>query len=679
MYPKGSAAYWDLKDKQEQQLFDSSSDDNNDANIADATPRGRGPQKRPRTPIETPVSSRKSRRLSTHRKLISDQHRFTEKQIEELADRDRSIEVVMQDKRSLEQRLARFTDTMSDEKRKYELAVASLECEVKELERNNTEKSERLLEEQRRRGCLQSSYDELSETCTAEKEANHILRRKLELAEARTSEGDVSLGKLRADNAHFQSERDSLQSKVAKMQTQFEASEAQRIEAQNQQYNNSELTRRLNEAEALVASLQTVAAAHKECEKTSLALQHSLDDEMAKAKRNHDLHVISLTSTADVLRIQVKQLEEQLKAPREDNVMRYVSKQNKINHNHHRGQVNELLRENSRVREEKREIQKDLNKANINARRYERKVHHTPRPTTLGNTGQCFTLRNPHTFAFKHDPPLHPPQLESLQKQFNESQEQASLVPDMQQRLEDLEAQVANLPVVYDPASSAEEKVTRAVAEMRRAQEKEQTCTNVSNTRLKSLNDAQTLSDSLALELEGVKSENGVLRTELAALTNDIRELRRDREERLERETEVSARLVETKSRDEEEATLVRRSLEGVTKQVRQEVRDVDQAFSSIFGWKIARGRHPISWRVAPVNKAGKAQWKSSELCVQSNDEGDYTVCDSPLLQQYEAEHGSGSVARPSVVCLPRLRSNKGCLPLKLLHYFLEFRMCVYN
>eukprot|EP01061_Rhynchopus_euleeides_P000215 TRINITY_DN10161_c0_g1_i2.p1 TRINITY_DN10161_c0_g1~~TRINITY_DN10161_c0_g1_i2.p1 ORF type:complete len:339 (+),score=103.54 TRINITY_DN10161_c0_g1_i2:97-1017(+) len=283
-------------------------------------------------------------------------------------------------------------------------------------------------------------------------------------------------------------------------------------------------------------------------------------------------------------------------------------------HPNNRGQVNELLRENSRVREEKRSIQNDLSKASITARRLDRKY-------------------------------------DTQQQKLNEANEKAALVPDLQQRIEDLEKKVSHLPLVYDATSPADVKIAGAVEQMRCAQEKEEAALQAAKARLNQLNDAVNERNTMSLELEKAQSQNEVLEREVATLTSDVRQLRHEREEQLERETITSARrteeLSESRSRDEEEVTRLRRNLEGVTKQVRQEVREVEQAFSDIFGWKISRGRHPVAWRVAPVNSAGKAQWKASELSVQRSDDDTYAVAPSPLLEKYEAQAGQIDPANP--------------------------------
>ena len=98
-----------------------------------------------------------------------------------------------------------------------------------------------------------------------------------------------------------------------------------------------------------------------------------------------------------------------------------------------------------------------------------------------------------------------------------------------------------------------------------------------------------------------------------------------------------------------------------------------EKVFGEILGWKLAKGKgRGVSWRVAPIDQAGRARWKCSELRVRREADGALVAAASPLLAAYDAKAAEGGAepragdVHPRVVCLSRKSHSTSFHPLRL-------------
>ena len=381
MFPKGSAEYWDLKDRQEQQLLDTDSegDEPRPPGTPAPTPSSR---KRPRTPRgaggATPDGGTRKMRCLAGQRRVPESARVAERQLVELAERDRCIDTAVQTRRALELRLARQEEVLEESRRQHCLEAAASDKELKRMDAMVTEHAERCMEEKRRRACLEEQLQESKGAVAAERAASHQLRLRLADAEDRAAAAEAKVRAAAQETAAQADLAQSLGEETARLQAELTAALQQK---QASDALLAETEQRCAEREAGVA--RQVDEVQRACGAEAAALKVRLEAQLASAK-----------ASAEETALKLREAER----PKEDNVLRYVKRREEdggggencrkqmrvggafATHTQHtrtrlhRGQVEELLRENSGVRTERREVETKLAKAGADSRRLERKV-----------------------------------------------------------------------------------------------------------------------------------------------------------------------------------------------------------------------------------------------------------------------------------------------------------------
>eukprot|EP01059_Diplonema_ambulator_P012062 TRINITY_DN22195_c0_g1_i2.p1 TRINITY_DN22195_c0_g1~~TRINITY_DN22195_c0_g1_i2.p1 ORF type:complete len:627 (+),score=242.60 TRINITY_DN22195_c0_g1_i2:47-1882(+) len=570
MYPKWSAEYWDLRDRQEKQWIDGELDGSDED-----------------TPTTPTMPKRKSRRKS-EQQWAGEESRIASSRLEELAEKDRYIDEQREANKSIEHKYKRLQEEFEEEKRKHCLTMANKDRELKELDALVSTNEEMYNEEKRRRLCLEDEIRKLNEKRTEDHNEQQLTLKKLSDLEMRIEESKVKVTNTETEMSQKDATITRLKESISKLEIQLELSEAKRLETSRI---NREVSTRIEELQSVqdtITSLQGRTEELEEAKKCINILKTEHQNEIMKLTETFNAQLVKEKETCDSLKVHAHQLEEKLKTekPKEDNTLR--------------GQVDELRRENSRVREEKRNTQSHLNKANTDLRRMTRKN-------------------------------------EQLQKLVTETQQQAALVPDLQKRVEDLTIQVNSLSVVYETSAPGDQRLSTAKQEIERSKHQEQVLLKLAEERLtmleglkKDLAEAEVRMDSMSADCDKLRSENSELQATVASLRSERDDILAAEAKTLET---ISLKQDEEKSKDREESTQLKKSVQEVTKRLREEVKETEALIPNVFGWKIQKGKGNVAWKIAPVNAQGRASWKT-ELAVAQAD-GKYLAMSSPLLDHY--------------------------------------------
>eukprot|EP01064_Diplonema_japonicum_P004542 TRINITY_DN129_c0_g1_i1.p1 TRINITY_DN129_c0_g1~~TRINITY_DN129_c0_g1_i1.p1 ORF type:complete len:754 (+),score=171.48 TRINITY_DN129_c0_g1_i1:893-3154(+) len=660
-YEKGSADYWKLRDMQAIAEMQRCNDDDDSDNEEG-------------TPAEI-VQVKKSRRKS-NTMWATEESRIASTRLQELAEKDKFIDEQQQANRTIEDKYKRLLEEFEEEKRKHCLSAAENLRDLKEQDALLTTKVGMFNEEKRRRLCLEDEIRKLNERSIDAHNDQQMTLRKLSDLEMKVKESKIQVTNVEEEMTQKDAALVRLKENMSKLEIQLELSEAKRLETSR---TNREVTARIEELQSVqdsITKLESRTEELSEAKKCIAILKAEHHNHVMKLTETFNTQLTSEQATCDALKVHAHQLEEKLKIqerPKEDNALR--------------GQVDELRRENSRVREEKRNTQTHLNKANTEHHNHVMKLTETFNTQLTSEQATCDALkvhahqleeklkiqerpkednalrgqvdelrrensrvreekRNTQTHLNKANTDLRrlTRKNEQLQKQVNEAQEQAALVPDLQKRVEDLTVQVNSLSVVYEPTAPSEQRLSTAKQEIERGKHQEQVLLKLSEERLmkleevkKKLAESEGKIDSLVADCDKSSGENTTLQATVLSL-------RSERDELLAAAKHFEAMPTgqdQEKSKDKEESTQLRKSVQEVTKRLREEVKETEALFPNAFGWKVQKGKGAVAWRIAPINSQGRASWKA-ELCVKQTN-GKYISVASPMLSHFLKKEGKPS------------------------------------
>ncbi|KAJ9463186.1 hypothetical protein DIPPA_30775 [Diplonema papillatum] len=592
MFPKGSAAYWELRDQQERQIFE---EDDTSSAEGGCTPEAASSRK---VALRTPASGqpRKSLRLKDRDTWASEGFaKLAHRQMEELAEKDRCLDEAGLANRTTSEKLVRLQEEHAELKRQYVLQTASKDRELKALDGELAQKEDAIQMEMRRRMCVTDELESLRRQLQEEADKVFTAYKKLSLANEQAEEFKAERQALEAEKDGNVAVITRLRKQVGSLELELEASEAKRLGIMTQQYQADSLSGELKAAKQQAAAADAKAAALQEENELLLNLKREHEAAIKRLAAAHDVDAKKAAGDAEALRHKVAVLEKELETPREDHTVR--------------GQVDELRRENSRVREEKRTLQTQLNKANTDLRRLSRKN-------------------------------------ESLAKQLAEAEEESEKTADLRKRLDGLLAEQGSEH--GGDKASPQSLRDELEAAKQRGDEKRRLARAHAEAEARLATADVTISTQAA---------------EIETLTATVRSLRSDAETQLEAQCRTStAREKEDLDRTSSstmEADALRSSFAEGTKRVMEELRESQKLFAEVFGFKVAKGRGAAAYRVAAINPKGHAQWKN-ELCVRKLTEREkadfpkhcvvssFAAAPSPLLTSYLERFASeGAVDEP--------------------------------
>eukprot|EP01060_Flectonema_neradi_P018112 TRINITY_DN2492_c1_g1_i1.p1 TRINITY_DN2492_c1_g1~~TRINITY_DN2492_c1_g1_i1.p1 ORF type:complete len:628 (+),score=193.27 TRINITY_DN2492_c1_g1_i1:78-1886(+) len=569
MFPKGSADYWEYRDKQEQQYFE---DDEAEEESSDKEKRSRQKDTTDLPlPPRPPVKSRKV----DDAKWATEEMKLVEQHSNQLTIKDQLIDETMQEAKTAKQKISRLETQLAESSREHSLLVAEKERELKALDKQLLEMEDKINEEKRRRVCLEESITSLNSEIIAEKDEKISSQQQLQ---SLREDMKVLQEKVASHNDSLEA-KDELVARLkatnSKLEVDFEKSEESRIA-------NMRTIRELEAAADALRDEQKKPQPVPEEVLETLKQQHQ--SQILILEKKYSTELSAERATRNSLQDTIKRLESQIEnAPRDDEVLRT--------------KVKEMRTEISKIRQKKREIQTQFDRNEVELRRLTRKN-------------------------------------ESLVKQASEGEEAIRKVSDMQKRIDQLEIQ-QECSKVYEPADDVDDKLRLAIKEMERAQESEAEMQTKLTERASEIDSLK--GEKLAKETENdtICVERDQLKKQVEELSSRLDTLRSHIEQQTAEDIEKS-KSAEATTEASEEVTQMKTAVQELTSKLKEEVKETDKLFVELFGYKVAKNKHGFI-KVAPVNAAGRAQWKK-ELCVQVS-EGEYIPSPSPLLTLYKKDH----------------------------------------
>ena len=582
MFPKGSADYWEYRDRQEQYYMEKDEDADESVD-RDRRPRSDTPELSlpPRPPV-------KSRKLDDS-KWATEEMKLVQQHTSQLAVKDQVIDETMQETKTARQKISRLETQLTEGSREQALQLAEKDRELKSLDKLVLESEDKINEEKRRRVCLEESIASLNSDIATEKNEKVNFQQQLS-----TLREDMKLLQERADSRNDEIEAKDkqiarLKEGNTKLEVDFEKSEEARIANM----------RTIRELEATTDTLRdeqkkpqpvpedAIESLRKQQESRILILETKYSNELSAER-----------ATRNSLQDSIKRLESQVEnAPRDDEVLR--------------NKVKDMRTEISKIRQKKRELQTQFDRNEVDLRRLTRKN-------------------------------------ENLVAKATEGEEAIRKIQDMQKRIEQLEIQQESCKV-YQSSHEVDEKVQIAISEMERAQESESALQSKLNDRMAEIEATKTERVSKEAENDTLVVERDQLLKQVNQLSSSLETLRSDVEKQAAEDTQKS-KSAEDNNEANDEVNQMKIAVQELTNKLKEEVKETDKLFVELFGYKVAKNKHGVI-KIAPVNAAGRAQWKK-ELCVRMT-EGEYLPAPSPLLAMYKKENevADDEKLRPCQVC----------------------------
>eukprot|EP00659_Diplonema_papillatum_P005611 gene5611-8555_t len=252
MFPKGSAAYWELRDQQERQIFE---EDDTSSAEGGCTPEAASSRK---VALRTPASGqpRKSLRLKDRDTWASEGFaKLAHRQMEELAEKDRCLDEAGLANRTTSEKLVRLQEEHAELKRQYVLQTASKDRELKALDGELAQKEDAIQMEMRRRMCVTDELESLRRQL--QEEADKIFPLHGFTAYEKLSLANEQAEEFKAERQALEAEKDGnvavitrLRKQVGSLELELEASEAKRLGIMTQQYQAESLSGEVKAAKA---------------------------------------------------------------------------------------------------------------------------------------------------------------------------------------------------------------------------------------------------------------------------------------------------------------------------------------------------------------------------------------------------------------------------------------------